>query len=158
MKIISHRGNLNGPEPEKENSIERICAALKIGFDVEIDVWVKDKSKIYLGHDEPTYEVDLTFILKHAEKLWVHCKNIEGMSFFNDFNFINFFGHSYDDFVLTSKRYIFTKPGQAQTKNSVCVMPERSGKLGATGILTFGVCTDFPILYKDKVLGDIFCS
>jgi glycerophosphoryl diester phosphodiesterase len=158
IKIISHRGNINGPEPEKENSLKQISNALDIGFDVEIDAWVKDDEKIYLGHDEPSHPVDLKFILKHNEKLWVHCKNIEAMSYFNDFNFINFFGHSYDNFTLTSKRYIFTKPGQRQTRGSVCVMPEKSGRLGDVASLTYGVCTDFPMLYKENLLGETPCS
>lgn len=44
MKIISHRGNLNGPSPKTENTPEQIDFALKKGFDVEIDLWkINDK-------------------------------------------------------------------------------------------------------------------
>ena len=42
MLKISHRGNINGPDLEKENSIEQIFIAIGKGFDVEIDVWVID--------------------------------------------------------------------------------------------------------------------
>ena len=42
MKIISHRGNLNGPNSVSENSILAISRALGQGFDVEIDVWFKN--------------------------------------------------------------------------------------------------------------------
>lgn len=44
MKIISHRGNLNGRNVFTENSVESINLALKHGFDVEIDVWYKNNN------------------------------------------------------------------------------------------------------------------
>lgn len=159
LKIISHRGNLNGPDNKRENSPEHLVAALNAGFNVELDVWVKDENSIFLGHDQPSYLVDLAFILKNSEKFWVHCKNIEAMEFFHKLrHIVNFFGHTLDDFVLTSKGYIFTKPGHKQTPKSVCVMPEKGGRLGALNFLTEAVCTDFPILYRDKVLQETFHS
>ena len=42
MILISHRGNTNGVNHEKENSISYIEDALNLGFDVEVDVWYKD--------------------------------------------------------------------------------------------------------------------
>ena len=72
MKIISHRGNLNGPDPQKENSPEYLAKALEKGFDVEIDIWLKEKEDIYLGHDEPTYLIDLKFILKHKGNKFIN--------------------------------------------------------------------------------------
>ncbi len=36
--IISHRGNLDGPIPERENSPDYIDQAIKWGFVVEIDI------------------------------------------------------------------------------------------------------------------------
>jgi len=50
MILISHRGNVSGPNPKMENSPLFIQSALEQGFNVEIDVWYKDK-KFYLGHD-----------------------------------------------------------------------------------------------------------
>ena len=38
MILISHRGNLNGPQPENENKPEYVEIALK-NFNVEIDVF-----------------------------------------------------------------------------------------------------------------------
>ena len=78
MKIISHRGNLNGPYPKKENSPEYIKIALKKGFDVEIDVWLIDK-KIWLGHDAPTYKTNIKFLKN--KKLWCHAKNYDAFLF-----------------------------------------------------------------------------
>ena len=38
MKIISHRGNIRGPIPDKENRPSYIDCAIGNGYDVEIDV------------------------------------------------------------------------------------------------------------------------
>ena len=52
MKIISHRGNLTGPQPDKENTPEYVSRALDEGFDCEIDLWLINKD-LYTGHDKP---------------------------------------------------------------------------------------------------------
>ena len=40
MKLIAHRGNINGSEPDNENSPEYIDKCIELGFDVEIDLRV----------------------------------------------------------------------------------------------------------------------
>ena len=62
MYFISHRGNLNGPNSKKENSINYINNALNQNFEVEIDLWF-EKNNFYLGHDSPKYKF-LSVILK----------------------------------------------------------------------------------------------
>ncbi len=58
MKLIAHRGNTQGPNPERENSPEYIEEALNAGYDVEVDVWYDCATeKFWLGHDEPQYDV-----------------------------------------------------------------------------------------------------
>ena len=76
MILISHRGNLNGPNPQRENSIQYFQEALDDGFDVEIDMWSKN-GVFYLGHDEPQDEVTLDWLNERKDKLWIHCKNID---------------------------------------------------------------------------------
>lgn len=111
MIIISHRGNLNGPEPEFENSPHRIDECIDLGLDVEIDVWLIDDT-FYLGHDEPQYQIDFDFLYNRKLNIWIHCKNIQTLSFFcefPEFNF-NYFWHQNDDYVITSNEYIWTYP------------------------------------------------
>ena len=64
MKLISHRGNINGKHEKFENFPSYIDTAIDQGYDVEIDLW-KDSDGFYLGHDEPTYPVDLLLSLIH---------------------------------------------------------------------------------------------
>ena len=50
MYLISHRGNLNGIQKDKENEPEYIISAIDKGFDVEVDVRFEN-NKFFLGHD-----------------------------------------------------------------------------------------------------------
>ena len=66
MKIISHRGNLNGPESETENSPKKIEEALKLGYECEIDVWYQS-GVFTLCHDfknNKHYNVNVEFLKK----------------------------------------------------------------------------------------------
>lgn len=143
MKLIAHRGNLNGPQEDKENSPDYINLALGEGFDVEVDAWY-NKNEWYLGHDAPVYKTTIEFLLN--DKLWIHAKN--GDAFYNllQNNSINVFWHSNEDWVLTSKKYIWTYPNKTLYPNSICVLPE----LGYSGDLNncYGICTDFIYKYK----------
>ena len=64
MILISHRGNLHGKQPERENTVQYINEALDKGFDVEIDLWGKDNF-LYLGHDGPVDLIDPVYLKTH---------------------------------------------------------------------------------------------
>ena len=141
MKLISHRGNLSGPNPEQENQPEYIVEALKQGYDVEIDVWFKD-NKFMLGHDEPQYEFPFELIDQHYPKLWIHCKNIDALSKLNELDpngsKVNYFWHENDLGVLTSKSYIWSTN---LINNGILVMPELFDKQPIE--TTMGICSDY---------------
>ena len=61
MILISHRGNLSGPNPLRENTANYIDEAIKKGFDVEIDIW-ENEGDFFLGHDEPQHKLSLIHI------------------------------------------------------------------------------------------------
>mgnify|MGYP000075512356 CR=1 FL=1 len=120
MKIISHRGNLKGPEPYTENTPEKIDYVLSLGYDVEIDVWYKDND-FYLGHDTPVTLVPSSFLLNRSDFLWVHCKNIACVNKLRFWD-LNYFYHEHDMVTLTSKRYIWSYPGvQEFYSNQICL-------------------------------------
>ena len=80
MKLIAHRGNINGSDPLEENSPEYIEAAIAEGYDVEIDIrYDTFDKKLYLGHDEPQYVTTWFWLGKYINNLWVHCKNVEAL-------------------------------------------------------------------------------
>jgi hypothetical protein len=153
MKLISHRGNLYGPDPEKENNPEYIKIAYDLGYDVEIDLW-SNNTEMFLGHDKPQYKVDYDFINSMSDKLWIHCKNLEALYcckfLLKD---THYFWHQSDDFTLTSKNIIWTYPGKELTPNSVIVMPELNN-FSDVGPDVYGICTDEVIEVKE-MLDDI---
>jgi len=144
MKIISHRGNINGPLPDQENEPSYIDEAIALGFDVEVDVRVID-GKIYLGHDDPDHEVDLDWLLHRRESLWVHCKNLEA-AYCLDINLRCFCSIS-DPFCFMSRGYLWLNDVEVEPKNN-CIVP----LLNADDIKRYkfmgkpcGVCTDYPM-------------
>jgi hypothetical protein len=143
MKIIAHRGNINGQDIESENSPLHLNNAIQQGFDVEVDVWVISDD-IFFGHDGPQYAVNQSYIADIGPRGWFHCKNLGALEYFKDnFNSLNYFWHQEDDFTLTSQGYIWTYPGKNITKNSIVVMPERVKSSIPDNIIPYGVCTDF---------------
>ena len=67
IKLISHRGNINGCNPKLENTPDYIKDAIHLGYDVEIDIWYSNNT-LWLGHDNPEYQIDLHFLLENANK------------------------------------------------------------------------------------------
>ena len=72
MILISHRGNLSGPDPSKENHPDYIRAARSAVSGVEVDVWFLD-GKFVLGHDHAQYEINKEFL--YGTNMWCHAKN-----------------------------------------------------------------------------------
>ena len=147
MKLIAHRGNINGPNLSEENSPTYIDYALKMDYDVEIDLRCEDH-KFYLGHDQSQYQVSMSWLVERKDNLWIHCKDLDSLSILSNtpVNF-NYFWHQDDDFTLTSQNYIWTYPGKSLTPRSIVVMPEWNIHLEQfVDILNykcFGVCSDY---------------
>lgn len=143
MLIISHRGNLDGPNPEKENTLPYISSAIKKGFIVEVDLWVDDNSKYFLGHDKPEHPVTLEWLEDRSSNLIVHTKNIEAAQMLHGGR-LNWFYHTDEDIVLTSKGWIWTYPGVFLRKGIVVQIGEPDINIP----VVHGVCTDYPIQFK----------
>ena len=146
MKLIAHRGNLYGPNPTKENSIEYINQALEKGFDVEIDLWYIN-NLWYLGHDEPQYLVQFSYIHNNKDRFWCHAKNKNALFELLRYPSINCFWHQEDDYTITSKNFIWVYPGKELLKNSICVMPERANYSKEELKICYGICSDNLISY-----------
>jgi hypothetical protein len=142
MLLISHRGNLNGPNPEKENSIPYIEEAISLGYDVEIDLWLVDED-LFLGHDSPQYKINLDWIITRKDLLWVHCKNIKAIEYLNGLekNGINYFWHQSDEVTLTSMGFIWAYPGKQPISKSIAVLPELNNNEDL--LSCYGVCSDY---------------
>jgi len=145
VRLISHRGNINGPLPERENSPNYIEEAISLGYDVEVDLWFEGGS-FYLGHDKPQYEIRFEWLEQWYYRLWVHCKNIHAVQYLKDFNYIHYFWHQEDDIALTSFNFLWTYPGKELWGSSICVLPELNNEEIPNNI--HGICSDFIKKYK----------
>lgn len=125
MKFIAHRGNTHGPNPTSENDPKHIEFVIRVyGFDVEVDVWRVDEI-MFLGHDEPQYKIDESFLRRYRDRLWCHAKNMDALTWLLNHDYHTFF-HDVDEYTLTSKGVVWTFPGNPVPKNGVIVMPERT--------------------------------
>lgn len=141
MKLIAHRGLLNGPNKYLENQPYQIQTALGKGCDCEIDLWVFD-DRLYLGHDGPQYSVTEEFIRQPG--MWIHAKNLNALHWLLNTDLV-YFWHQEDDFTLTSNGYIWTYPGKILTQKSIMLMPEWDDKTlsNVKDVDCYGVCTDY---------------
>ena len=144
MILISHRGNLNGPNEVRENSPYYIMEAIDEGYDVEVDLWWVD-GKVYLGHDKPQYEVSDEWLGERIDKLWVHCKNVESLNWIRNTS-LHYFWHEQDTLTLTSKNHMWVYPGKQPIIGSIAVMPEIHNDDISKCL---GVCSDFIKKYND---------
>lgn len=144
--FISHRGNINGKIPQNENHPDYIDEAIHAGYDVEIDIWMVD-NELFLGHDEPQYKIIYNWLATRYEKLWIHCKNVEAMVWFNMMGGFNYFWHEEDTLTLTSKGFIWAYPGKQPIEDSIAVIPEIHNDDVS---LCIGICSDEIEKYKNE--------
>jgi hypothetical protein len=145
MIVISHRGNIRGSISDKENRPSYIDCAIGNGYQVEIDVRTID-GELWLGHDEPQYKVDHTWLSVRKNYLWLHCKNLEAAK--ECWNY-NSFCHSNDSFVYTSVGKIWVHDlSMKLDKNVIIPLIDLSDIKENTdsGIFNdvFAICTDYP--------------
>ncbi|MBM3453579.1 MAG: hypothetical protein FJX80_00375 [Bacteroidetes bacterium] len=134
--IISHRGNINGPDPNLENEPIHIDKLSKT-MHCEIDVWMINNN-LFLGHDKPERRIDESF-LKNPN-LWCHAKNLNALEYMLDYN-IHCFFHDSDSYTITSKKYIWTFPNKNICKKSVIVDLNQNWQQKQYDC--FGVCSDY---------------
>lgn len=151
MIFISHRGNLNGVQKEFENLPSFIDNAIKLGFDVEIDLRTY-KNKLFLGHDEPQYEISLEWILKRKKHIWIHAKDFNSLYLLSKINKkIIYFAHQNDDYTLISNGMIWCHNYNISL-NKKCIIP----LITLDQINNFvdkkfyGVCSDYVVYSKEK--------
>lgn len=158
MRIISHRGNLDGPNLARENTLKYIDEAIEAGFNVEIDLRAKD-GLLHLGHDFAQHRVSYGELARRKRELWVHCKDIESFFYAPDFKC---FCHTGDPFVLVS-------PGSYPEYNGWVWVHDLELELTNLSIIPllskedidnfdlsrankiFGICTDYPYYLKEKL-------
>lgn len=166
-EFISHRGNLDGPEPSYENSPDYVGRAIDKGYRVEVDVWVRKNpfdgvSRLYLGHDGPLHHISISWLLRNGPRLVLHIKDPEVFNvFWLEEPELNYFCHTLDPFTVTSKgevwihdwaRCLFKTPRLRPRIIPFMTVNELNWGLGHLSHLSFGdgdqsspiaICSDF---------------
>lgn len=159
MVLISHRGNINGPNPEFENSPEYINAAITCGYNVEIDLWgIKcDNNKIILslGHDDPNYNINIQWLYERSRKLFIHAKNFLAVSFLmankqKDFLGLRFFFHEKERYSLIANTSLVWCHDMSEVNNfSIVPLISRQDISLWENKPVFGICSDYVEKLKD---------
>ena len=151
MKIISHRGNLLGPDKLLENNPQHIRQILKDypSLLVELDIWVLNYD-LFLGHDRPEYLIHRNYLFDYLipNRTYLHLKSLETVSFFSENNLdlrYNCFYHNNDSLVFTSLGEKWCYPG-VYIRTGITVMTDDSSPPSRVS----GICTDYPLKFLVK--------
>lgn len=158
MKFISHRGNLSGKNPNRENSKGSIEQVIKMGYEVEVDLW-KIGNSFYLSHELPYYSstVSEEWLILKSKNLLIHAKNAEAIDWLingwnkshgPNFNNFHFFSHEQDKYAWTNYGYLIVYPGQQviESERTIIMLPELGTSIPKN---YYAVCTDYVENYKD---------
>jgi hypothetical protein len=165
VRIISHRGNLTGPDSDKENTESYLIEALNMGFDIEFDIWYI--SKFWLGHDSPLKSFSTDTLLHWStmymnQNFYVHCKNmwaLEEMIKISKRNIIPFF-HDVDQCILLKDNTIWVHPSAVHSsltrENCIAVYSTcKTVKYDINYDIDFerfhGICTDYPLTLRNSL-------
>ena len=169
MEIISHRGNLYGPEPTIENTVKALQVALHKGFSIEFDLWYHE-GEYWLGHDKPQKKILPWKIHEWVEEypkamLYCHCKDIVTLQRFVYVHYkhlknqcIPFF-HDIDECILLANGNLQVHPKYV---NNAYIFPEQSIAVlpqlkdfeyydKETMKKFMGICTDHPIALMESL-------
>jgi hypothetical protein len=154
MKIISHRGNLTGPNKSRENSPDYIEEAMTNGYDVEVDLRMKGVD-LYLGHDEPQYSITKSWITDRKKMLWVHTKDKESLLYMvHEIPDAQFFYHERERYTIVSNGLVWAHDFSLKLTDK-CIVPTLSldeiEKYNGRGV--YALCTDYVAECERKFIG-----
>lgn len=147
MRLISHRGNLSGPIPERENAPDYIQEAIDKGYDVEIDARL-NPTGLFLGHDHPDHKIVLEWVLNRREHLWVHAKDFNSLNLLLALGVRVFYHQSERHTIIGNTRLIWSHDvSEADTGSVIPLIGE--GEVasflaeGRAEVPFHGICSDF---------------
>ena len=152
MILISHRGNINTVNLERENTKSYIQEAIDLGYDVEIDVRYAD-GKFWLGHDEPDYEVELEWLLERKNNLWIHCKNFLSLARLINTNLIIFYHQDENHTIIGNTKAIWSHDIDDANHQSIIPLIDIDSVNSFKNFNQkyYGICSDFIKQVGDKL-------
>jgi hypothetical protein len=145
MKLISHRGNIDGLLPGLENTCPYIQRAINSGYDVEVDVRLIG-DKLFLGHDHPDHEVSFGWLIDRKDYLWVHAKNFGALSHLIDQNLRVFYHQQEAHTIINNCNLIWSHDlSEANEKSIIPLLSQEdiANYYQDNGSDVAGICSDF---------------
>lgn len=125
MIRIAHRGNFAGRDPDKENTLDYLDAAVNAGHDIMVDAWFLNR-QWYLGYDMPHTHVTPAFF--ENPYVWTKARNLEAYVALFSNPKAHVFWLNHDNFTFTSKNIKWANTG-VWTLDGVVYMPEDSPEI-----------------------------
>ena len=147
LKLIAHRGNIAGPNPDNENKIDYLKNSYNIGYDIEVDL-IGHRGILYFGHDEPDEVADTNFIQQPG--IWCHAKNLQALELLTKMR-VHYFWHQKDDITITSQQYFWCYPGQWYRNNRSIWLDFENHKYPKDLSGIYGICSDHLTTYKNHI-------
>lgn len=153
MILVSHRGNINGPNMVLENTPSYIQGAIDLKYDVEIDVR-RIGSDLFLGHDVPEHAISLDWLMERHNRLWVHAKNSCALNFLIDHD-IRVFYHSIENHVIIGNTRIIWSHNlsEASDKSIIPLLSDREIGVESVNLGVYGICSDY-LNIVEKVIAE----
>ena len=151
MKLISHRGNLNGSNTIRENSPHYIMEAIACNYDVEIDIWVINNN-LFLGHDAPQYLITLNWLINLKESLWIHTKNFEALNYLINKPLRIFYHEQERQTIINNCNLIWSHDlSKINDKSIIPLLDLEDAKNFKQYKTVFGICSDYIKHIKDNI-------
>ena len=152
MILISHRGNVDMVNLERENTKSYIQEAIDLGYDVEIDVRYID-NKFWLGHDKADYVVELEWLLDRKNNLWIHCKNFLALSKLIDTNLRIFYHQHENHTIIGNTKVIWSHDIDEANYQSIIPLIDMESVNCFKNFKNkyYGICSDFIKQVEDKL-------
>ena len=141
--IISHLGNIDGRQEEKENTLPYIQAALKAGWHVCLDVVFRNGCFL-LPHSRGFHSVPPALLSK--QRVWWRAHDADTVDALCNVN-AHCFLLSESFMSLTSAQFIWTLPPHALVARSIAAFPEFADPDWLEAAEPAGLCSNHPIRY-----------
>ena len=101
--------------------------------------------ELWLGHDEPQYKIEHSWLKPRLFYLWIHCKNLEAAK--------ECWNHQYQSFCHAGDSYTYTSTGKIwlhdlsmKIDDSVIIPMIEEADLKDIKGKPYAICTDYPHL------------
>lgn len=141
--IISHLGNIDGPQPEHENKLVYVQKALKEGWHVCVDV-VFHCGSFILPYAGGFNSVPGSFLSK--QRVWCRAHDpatLDALCNISAHAFLN----TESGLALTSSQFVWTLPGHVLTARSIACFPEHADAGWLEQFEPAGLCSNSPRRY-----------